>query len=42
MLLSPRFWQAVEQRCPGWHQQREVLRADGRRLKARLRALLAG
>lgn len=39
---SPRFWQAVEQRFPGWRAQREVLRADGRRLKARLRALLAG
>jgi predicted metal-dependent hydrolase len=26
---SPRFWALVEQRCPGWREQRDWLRANG-------------
>lgn len=38
---SRRFWREVEARCPGWRDEREYFRAEGRRLKASLRALLA-
>ena len=37
---SPRFWAEVEARCPHWRDERDWFRAEGRRLKARLRALL--
>ena len=36
---SPAFWAEVEQRCPDWATQRDLLRARGRPLKARLRAV---
>lgn len=36
------FWREVEARFPAWRDERDYLRADGRRLKGRLRALLAG
>lgn len=39
---SPRFWREVEARYPGWRDEREYLRHEGRGLKSRLRALLAG
>ena len=39
---SRRFWREVEARCPGWRDERDYFRAEGRRLKASLRALLAG
>jgi predicted metal-dependent hydrolase len=39
---SPRFWRAVESRCPEWRVQRDYLRMQGRGLKGRLRQLLAG
>ncbi|MFN3310226.1 MAG: M48 family metallopeptidase [Thermomonas sp.] len=39
---SPRFWAAVEARYPDWRDQRDHLRHAGRRLKGRLRGLLAG
>ncbi|NUS39900.1 MAG: M48 family metallopeptidase [Lysobacter sp.] len=38
---SRRFWREVEARCPDWHGERSYFRTEGRRLKARLRALLA-
>jgi len=38
---SPAFWREVEARCPGWGEQREYFHAEGRRLKAGLRRLLA-
>lgn len=38
---SPAFWSQVEQRCPHWREERDYFRAEGRRLKAQLRALLA-
>jgi predicted metal-dependent hydrolase len=38
---SPRFWREVELRCPDWASQRDYFRAEGRALKARLRALLS-
>lgn len=34
------FWREVELRCPRWRAEREYFRAEGRRLKATLRALL--
>ncbi len=37
---SPRFWREVELRFPAWREQRDYFHAEGRRLKARLRALL--
>ena len=39
---SPRFWAAVEARFPDWREERRYFHAEGRRLKGRLRALLAG
>lgn len=39
---SPRFWREVESRCPDWRRHRDLLKQDGMRLKARLRALLTG
>lgn len=39
---SRRFWAEVEARFPGWRQERAWFNAEGRRLKARLRRLLAG
>ena len=39
---SPRFWAAVETRFPEWREERRYFHAEGRRLKGRLRALLAG
>jgi hypothetical protein len=39
---SRRFWREVEARCPGWRDERDYFRTEGRRLKASLRALLAG
>ena len=38
---SRRFWREVETRCPGWRDERDYFRAEGRRLKASLRALVA-
>ncbi|GAB3737004.1 SprT family zinc-dependent metalloprotease [Luteimonas pelagia] len=38
---SPAYWREVDARCPGWRVQREWFRANGRQLKASLRALLA-
>jgi len=38
---SRRFWREVEARCPGWRDERDYFRSEGRRLKASLRALLA-
>ena len=38
---SPAFWREVEQRFPAWRDEREYFHREGRRLKARLRALLA-
>ena len=37
---SPAFWEAVEDRCPAWRAERDYFRAEGRRLKGTLRALL--
>ena len=37
---SRAFWREVEQRCPGWRGERDYFHAEGRRLKATLRALL--
>lgn len=37
---SGAFWDEVEARCPQWEVQRDLLRARGRPLKARLRALV--
>lgn len=39
---SPRFWQEVQARYPGWRDERDYLRSEGRALKGRLRRLLAG
>jgi len=39
---SRAFWREVELRCPHWRGEREYFRAEGRRLKASLRALLNG
>ena len=39
---SPAFWREVEARCPAWRAQRDWFRAEGRRLKTRLHALLSG
>ena len=38
---SHAFWREVEARCPAWRAQRDYFHAEGRRLKAALRALLA-
>ena len=38
---SRAFWSQVEQRFPGWRDERAYFHAHGRRLKASLRALLA-
>ncbi len=38
---SPAFWREVEARFPGWRAQRDWFHAEGRRLKAGLRRLLA-
>lgn len=38
---SPAFWAQVEARCPRWRDERDYFRAEGRRLKAQLRAMLA-
>lgn len=38
---SPAFWAEVEARCPHWRDERDWFRAEGRRLKATLRSLLA-
>ncbi len=37
---SPAFWREVEARFPAWRDEREYFHAEGRRLKACLRALL--
>ena len=37
---SRRFWREVELRCPQWRDERDYFHAEGRRLKATLRALL--
>lgn len=37
---SRAFWREVESHCPRWRAERDYFRAEGRRLKARLRALL--
>lgn len=39
---SPAFWHEVETRFPAWREERRYFHAEGRRLKAMLRALLAG
>jgi predicted metal-dependent hydrolase len=39
---SRAFWREVETRFPAWRDEREYFHADGRRLKATLRGLLAG
>ncbi|RYY75212.1 MAG: M48 family peptidase [Comamonadaceae bacterium] len=39
---SRRFWREVEARFPDWRDERHYFHAQGRRLKARLRSLLAG
>lgn len=36
---SPAFWREVEARCPHWRQERDYFHAEGRRIKAMLRAL---
>src|SRR5690606_6917532 len=38
---SPAFWREVQARCPDWPRQRDYFHAEGRRLKAGLRRLLA-
>lgn len=38
---SRAFWREVEARCPQWRDERDYFHAEGRRLKARLRALLS-
>ena len=40
-IHSPRFWQEVESRFPAWHDEREYFHAQGRQLKASLRALIS-
>lgn len=37
---SPAFWREVERRCPHWRDQRAYFNAEGRQLKASLRALV--
>ena len=39
---SRRFWREVEARFPTWRDERSYFSAEGRALKARLRALLTG
>jgi predicted metal-dependent hydrolase len=39
---SRRFWREVEARFPDWRDERSYFNAEGRALKARLRALLTG
>jgi len=39
---SRRFWREVEARFPAWHGERDYFHAEGRRLKAMLRALVSG
>ena len=39
---SPAFWREVEARFPAWPDERVFFHAQGRRLKASLRALLTG
>ena len=39
---SRAFWREVEARFPAWREERDYFHADGRRLKATLRSLLAG
>ena len=39
---SRRFWREVEARFPDWRDERSYFHAEGRALKARLRALLTG
>lgn len=39
---SPAFWREVEARFPHWREERAYFHAEGRRLKAHLRTLLAG
>lgn len=39
---SRRFWREVETRFPAWRDERAYFHAEGRALKARLRALLTG
>jgi predicted metal-dependent hydrolase len=39
---SPRFWHEVESRFPAWRDEREYFHAQGRQLKASLRALVSG
>ena len=39
---SRHFWNEVEQRFPHWRDEREYFHAEGRRVKATLRALLDG
>jgi predicted metal-dependent hydrolase len=38
---SRRFWREVEARFPAWRDERDWFHAEGRRIKATLRALLA-
>ena len=38
---SPAFWHEVEARFPSWRDERQYFHAQGRQLKARLRALLS-
>ncbi len=38
---SPAFWREVEARCPDWRVSRDYFRAQGRRLKGDLHALLS-
>jgi predicted metal-dependent hydrolase len=38
---SRAFWREVEARCPHWRAERDYFHAEGRRLKASLRALLS-
>ena len=39
---SRRFWREVEARFPAWRGERDYFHAEGRRLKAMLRALVSG
>ena len=39
---SRNFWREVQARCPDWRLERAYLHTEGRRLKATLRALVAG
>lgn len=38
---SRTYWREVEARCPDWRDQRDYFKTEGRRLKARLHALLS-